>query len=282
MTAQQPGPTLRAEPLVSVVVPTRNSARHLGTCLASILAQSVPPAEVIVCDNFSTDDTVQIAAAAGAIVIVQGPERSPQRNAAARLATGTHLFFVDSDMRLSPDVIEACLAAVAGGGGAIIVPEVVVGSSFWARCRNLEKRLGERQPGYEAARFMSRADFFRVGGYDERLVVGEDFDLHYSLLEGGVVEGRVEASIDHLEEGLSLRDYLKKWRYYASHVEPFVTKRGAVRRRVPTIVEVSIRQWRVAARDPLAFGGLIVLKVLGFGVIGWRLRFSRVSSGPRA
>lgn len=82
--------------------------------------------------------------------------------------------------------------------------------------------------------------------------------------------------------GLSLSGYVKKWRYYASHVQPYLTKRGAVRRRVPTLVDVSIRQWRVAARDPVAFGGLFVLKVLEFGVIGWRLRFSRASSTPQA
>jgi arabinofuranan 3-O-arabinosyltransferase len=191
------------------------------------------------------------------------------------------LFFVDSDMRLGVGVIEACLAAVSAGGRAIIVPEVVIGSSFWARCRNLEKRLGDCQAGYEGARFMIRADFLRVGGYDERLIVGEDFDLHMSLVEGGVAVSRVETPIEHLEEGTRLRDYVHKWRYYASHADPFVAKRGTMRRHVPTLFEVAIRQWRVAARDPITFCGLFALKLLEFSIIGWRLRFSRVSSTQR-
>ena len=48
------------EPLVSVIVPTRNSAQFLERCLASIRNQSYANVEVIAVDNYSSDGTPEI------------------------------------------------------------------------------------------------------------------------------------------------------------------------------------------------------------------------------
>ena len=48
-------------PLVSIIVPTYNSASTLETCLASLKSQSYPNIEIIIVDNYSTDDTLNIA-----------------------------------------------------------------------------------------------------------------------------------------------------------------------------------------------------------------------------
>jgi len=47
---------------VSVIVPVRNGARHLGEGLTSVLEQTVRPDEVIVVDDGSTDRTLEVAA----------------------------------------------------------------------------------------------------------------------------------------------------------------------------------------------------------------------------
>ena len=47
----------------SCIVPVYNGARFLGEALDSILAQSLPPAEVIVVDDGSADATVDVVAA---------------------------------------------------------------------------------------------------------------------------------------------------------------------------------------------------------------------------
>lgn len=56
-------------PRISVVIPCRNDASLLAQCLADLGQQTVPPDEIIVVDGYSTDNTAEVAAAAGARVV---------------------------------------------------------------------------------------------------------------------------------------------------------------------------------------------------------------------
>ncbi|GAA1172640.1 glycosyltransferase family A protein [Ornithinimicrobium humiphilum] len=68
---------------VSVVIPVRDDAEHLRRCLEALAAQTVPPAEVVVVDNASTDDSAAVARSFGARVV---PE--PRVGIPAAAATG--------------------------------------------------------------------------------------------------------------------------------------------------------------------------------------------------
>src|SRR5437016_5522117 len=164
--------------LVSVIVPTRNSARTIAACLMSIRLQTYQPIQVIVVDNHSTDNTLQIANDNSDIVEVLGPERSAQRNRGARLAAGDYLLFIDSDMILSPEVVSQALDAIQRDSApAVIIPEMSVGAGFLAHCRALERACYLGDDSLEAARFFRRPAFERTGGFDETLDAMEDWDL---------------------------------------------------------------------------------------------------------
>jgi len=88
------------KPLVTAVVPTKNSATTLRACLEKLANQSYANLEIIVVDNFSEDDTQKIAKEFTKQVYKRGPERCAQRNFGAQKGKGEFLVFIDSDMEL--------------------------------------------------------------------------------------------------------------------------------------------------------------------------------------
>lgn len=99
-------------PRISVVVPTYNRDAVLSRTLASVLAQSCPPHEVIVVDDGSTDDTAKVVAVhrdshSRIYYIAQrngGPAAA--RNAGIAAASGDWIAFLDSDDWWSPRKLE--------------------------------------------------------------------------------------------------------------------------------------------------------------------------------
>ena len=84
--------------MISLIIPAWNAARTLGETLASAVAQSLPPDEIIVVDDGSTDQTAAIATAAGARLISQ-PRQGPAvaLNTGIAASRGDVLAFLDAD-----------------------------------------------------------------------------------------------------------------------------------------------------------------------------------------
>jgi glycosyltransferase involved in cell wall biosynthesis len=245
-----------------VVVPTRNSETTLERCLDSIRAQIDAPVKVVVVDNQSTDATPAIARAKADVCISAGPERSAQRNIGASEADGGWLLFVDADMLLEPAVCAEVAAAFAGGtADALVVPEYSIGRGYWAGCKALEKRLYLGDPHIEAARAFRSEIFAAVGGYDELLSAGEDWDLHERVLAKGGVVGRIEARIFHDEGSLTLSTMVRKKFYYGRTLGRYARNhpRSAASKLLRTAL---IRRPELLARDPVHAVGLILMKIL--------------------
>ncbi len=87
-------------PLVSVVIPCYNNAEHLVAAVDSVLAQDYPNIEVIVVDDGSTDNSVDVLKQFGArITLLQQANQGPAaaRNTGMLAATGQYIAFNDSD-----------------------------------------------------------------------------------------------------------------------------------------------------------------------------------------
>lgn len=245
---------------MSVIVPTRNNQRTIAKCLRSIRTQTWRDVELIVVDNHSDDATAAIAAGLADRVMIAGPERSEQRNRGAAAASGEWLFFVDSDMALTPRVAEQAARVLIEDPGvaALIAPERAVGSGFWTRCRGLEKRCYDGSEA-EAARVFRRDVFAAIGGYDESLTGGEDWDLPDRVSAAGYSIGRVAAVINHNEGRPTLRAAYRKKRYYGGGVASYVSKRRsrALRRLARTSL---LSQPRLLLAEPHVALGMFALK----------------------
>ena len=203
------------KPLVSIIVPTYNSAATLTECLQSIKIQTYSNTELIVVDNSSKDDTKQIAKKFTNYVYNKAPERSAQRNYGVEKAKGDIVMIIDSDMQLQPDVVKECigqfeLTDVAG----VIIPEESFGEGFWAQCKRLERSFYVGISWMEAARAFRRQDYLKLGGYNETMVSGEDWDLSQRAESLGKI-AHINSFILHNEGKLKLSTTLKKKYYYA-------------------------------------------------------------------
>jgi glycosyltransferase involved in cell wall biosynthesis len=216
----------RDPPLVSVIIPTYNSQKNVKSCLESIINQTYKRIEILVVDRHSSDGTVQIARTLKAKVFQLKSERSEAKNYGARMASGDFLFFVDSDMMLTPRVIADCVNnCLAKGLDGIIVPEKSVGEGLLGQWRETEKHSGSNFARFtEIPRFVKKKNFVAIGGYDEKLVCGEDFDFFQRYQNHGNKIGKIDFQLLHVEGNPSLYSVLSKAYYYGKTIPALVKK----------------------------------------------------------
>jgi glycosyltransferase involved in cell wall biosynthesis len=171
---------------ISIVVPAFNEEKLLGATLACIReATAGLDAELIVCDNNSTDRTAEIARQAGAMVVFEPVNQiSRARNAGAAAASGDWLVFVDADScpdaGLFADVAEAIAGGRFIGGGSTArfdeadrISHAAVG--IWNAISRIMR--------WAAGSFVfCRTEAFRaIGGFSTELYASEEIDFSRRL-----------------------------------------------------------------------------------------------------
>lgn len=245
-------PSSAVAPLVTVVVPTKNAARDLERCLQSIRAQTYPHVEVIVVDNSSTDETQDIARRYADRVMVSGPERSAQVNAGVAAASGTLIYKVDADFELAPTVVEECVHLVNQGADAVVVhntPDATMGRL--AMLRKFEVDMYKFDLRFSSARFMRRAVFQAIGGFDPTITAGEDYDLQNRLGRAGYRTEFAEAEAVHLGEPTRLVEALTKYYRYGKDFHAFRSANPVeARTQLSPFRSTYVRNWRKFVRHP--------------------------------
>lgn len=254
---------MKREPLVSVLAHTKNSQRTIRRHLQSIKNQSYPRVEIIVVDNNSTDKTKKIAREYTEKVFNYGPERSAQRNFAAGKAKGDYYLVPDSDMILSKNVIDNCLALVRKNPQVkeIVIPEKTIGQGFWVKVKALERDCYLGEENIEAARFFERNVFWEFGGYDDTLTGPEDWDLPQRIAQKYPV-GRIKSWIWHDEGQTKFLDYLKRKYYYGRTARQYLKKQGRGVVSSTTIYFLRpafYKNFFKLIKKPILFSGLVIL-----------------------
>lgn len=270
---------MKKNPLVSVIIPTKNSAEYIDKCLASIKIQSYKKIEIIVVDNNSADKTKEFAKKYIKFIYNKGPERSAQRNFGAKKAKGDFLLFIDSDMELTKDVIKSCVEKFLNSKteniGGIIIPEKSVGTNFWAKCKALERSFYLGIDWIEAPRFFSTKIFNEFKGYDEKQTGTEDYDLPQRIKGkyGSYSIIRIENIIFHNEGKLSLLYTLKKKYYYVKTANTYRNNKSNKEfyRKQSSIIErykLFFRRPRKLFKNPYLGLGMLFMKTSEFAAGG--------------
>jgi glycosyltransferase involved in cell wall biosynthesis len=195
------------KPRVSVVVPTYNHAEFLKQALESVLDQTFSDWEVIVVNNFSTDNTESIVAAIEdprirLLNFANNGVIAASRNFGIKSTQGEFVAFLDSDDCWYPRKLELSLQKLASGfdmachgeawvieqDGIRRVREVVYGPERRASFSSL---LFDGNCISTSAVVIARQHLEAVGGFDEstEIVTAEDYHLWLRLVRAGARVG---------------------------------------------------------------------------------------------
>src|SRR3989344_5409973 len=206
--------------LISIVVPTKNAARHLKNLLPSLVEQTYKRFELIVNDDKgTTDDTKnllkQFEKKLTITTLKENISMAQGRKSGASFAKGYYLLHLDSDMVLSPKVLENCVESIEKGKyDALMVPEISFGEGYWSQVKILEKSMNMGDDSIEAARFFKNNVYEKVGGHNEKMVFSEDKDLDLRVRKAGYKIGRSKEPIYHNEGKVRLLNDLRKKYFY--------------------------------------------------------------------
>jgi GT2 family glycosyltransferase len=191
---------------VTVVIPTHGRDEMLRRALASVLAQDLLPAHVIVSDDLASAQTRTVVedTAAGTSACVtyldcsgRAGTAGASRNAGAAQAATTWLAFLDDDDAWRADFLSSCLGRAREDSAQLAVA--------WVEPDDPSEQVARIRPGLEAQDVLTvnpgflgsnvlyrRETFVEVGGFDPDLLVSEDKDLLLRLLASGATYAVVE------------------------------------------------------------------------------------------
>jgi glycosyltransferase involved in cell wall biosynthesis len=205
----------QSAPLVSVIVPTKNSAKHFENCLLSVKNQTYPNIEIIVVDNHSTDDTIKIAQRFTDRVFIHGPERATQVNYGVEKAHGTYVYYTGSDLTMEADLVKQAVGACEERGADAVYLNVLTDikdPNIWQKVRALERRCYFKEPGMSGARFWKKNVFEKLGGF--KGLLGDEIEFQTRLNNAGYRTVFIDAKEINHEEYASFPVIAKRSLYY--------------------------------------------------------------------
>ncbi|MDH3588260.1 MAG: glycosyltransferase [Gammaproteobacteria bacterium] len=203
------------------VVPCFNAEDTLRQCIEGIQA-CTGELDLVVVDNGSTDQSIQIARSTGCDVISAPHENvGGVRNVGAGRGQGDFIAFIDSDCVLPTNWLETGLPYFSDNNVAMVGAYHYVPSErnnwveeAWSFHMISAAQHGEVDWLPTRALLVRRSAFEETGGFDPALVSCEDADLGYRLSKRFKIIAVPELAPVHLEDPQSLRElfFKERWR----------------------------------------------------------------------
>ena len=269
--------------LVSVVITTYNDSQFLPEAIESALAQTVPPDEVIVVDDGSTDDPGAVVSRYPNVRLIRQANQglAAARNTGWRAACGRYLVFLDADDRLMSKALASNLhrfdqrpdcAFVYGGFRYIDArgrylptpPPKLAGEDAY------ESFLRDNCVAMHATVMYRRDRLEEAGGFDARLRRCEDYELYLRLTRRYPVAAAVEPIAEYRRHGgnmslnypLMLEALLAVLRRQSQYINN--------KAQWGTAYKAGIREWKSVYAEVQIDHTLAAAKGSGLGQIPWR------------
>lgn len=237
-------------PEISVIIPTFNRARLIARTIASVERQSLPPIEILLIDDCSTDDTEQrVKTISSSIPVVykrleKNGGGAVARNAGIRLAKGAYVAFLDSDDEWESDHLKTLASYISREKGDFVVASSArvseKGIIFPKKAFPLNSSVAQKlhyvlagnlafqtstllMPRNTAVRFM----------FDDRLRRHQDWDLIFRMIRHQIVLFLLPnpTTIYHLQTGANLSrtaSVIPSLRFLARH-RPAMSRKSITR-----------------------------------------------------
>lgn len=215
---------------VTILVPAYNEAESIADTIRSLQQQTMPPAEIIVIDDCSTDTTAEVARSLGVTVItpaVNTGSKAGAQNYALRDVKTEFTMAIDADTTVAPDAIERFMTVMADDTVAaacgFVIPRHV--GTIWERGRYVEYLLAFAfykpiqdyftKPLIASGCFsIYRTDVLLSHGGWQTRTMAEDMDLTWSMYQQGRTVRFVPEAVCYPIEPHNfhfMRKQLKRW-----------------------------------------------------------------------
>jgi len=256
--------------MLSVVVIGRNEGERLRACLESVCAmrRGAWAMELIYVDSGSTDRSVALAESLGAKTIAlrpQHPTAALGRNAGWRAACGDVILFLDGDTVLAPGFVVQALPEFADASVACVWGhrrEIYPKRSVYNRVMDLDWVYA---PGFTqfcgGDALWRRAVLEQVGGFDERLIAGEEPELCRRTIAAGYKVLHLDSAMTGHD--LAMTRFSQYWRRCsrAGHAYAEIALRFAGSAEPFWSDEVRRNGWRALMLCVIVLGGLVASAV---------------------
>ena len=259
--------------LVSINIPTFNSAKTLEETLSSIVNQRYKDIEIIIIDSFSKDQTLEIARRYNC-KIFSADSLAKAREVGVEKSSGKYIFLVDSDQILDDDTVQRCVNACEKEGFDAV--------TLFERSKMTKNTFAEKVIGYDKWLFHSLQDddpihgtaiprFFRtehmkkIDFLNNPPITFEHSMIHNQIVKMGAKVKFVNSHIYHYETP-TFMDVFRKFKRYGYYYMPALKKDASLvlHHSLPRRSYFTLR----AFKNPLLLIGLFYLYfVKGFATV---------------
>jgi len=221
---------------ISLIIPAFNEEQYIDRTLDSVNKakdhyRKPSLIEIIVVDNYSTDNTEEIAKNKGATVVKEEKRCiASVRNKGAQVSTGSILGFLDADSSVSPNIFNSIDDVMSsgkyiGGGTTIKLDRRSVGIYLTYCITTIPAKWLFGVAG--GLIFTVRQTFEDIGGFDESLYCAEDSKFILEMKKRGKMKGKIfkVISTDYVITSSRSFDQFGDW-YYFKNLPKIIWKGG--------------------------------------------------------